>query len=380
MGLYAIAAIGYKRTDSMQRLLNFLAKADYDNDDVTLIVSIDNSGEDSVEVCARNFDWRYGKKEIITYPERQGLRRHILHCGNFLKDFEAIAVFEDDIIPAPGFYHYMKEAVAFYKDDARIAGISLYTHLWNENANLPFQPAYGVHDNYFMQFAQSWGQIWMKKQWFEFSNWYINNCGEMQDDDEIPQVVLEWPGTSWLKYHIKYCIKNNKYFVYPYGSLSTCFSEAGEHCKEKSTIFQVPLQEGLKKNYRFCSLDEDGAVVYDAFFERNIINSLEGICAKDICMDLYGYRKSYLGKKYVLTTRTLPYEVIKSYGLELRPIEENVLQKIAGDFIYLYNTEISSSTAACKDSELFRYWMRLNGKTRMLAKLVIKAIRNRLGS
>ena len=161
MGKYAIVAIGYNRADSMQRLLNSLSKVEYDGDDVSIIISIDNSGTDFVEKCADKFVWDFGEKIVKTYPERLGLRNHILSCGNFLKDYDAMAVFEDDIVVAPGFYMYMKETVAKYESDDRIAGISLYNHLWNVNAKLPFQPQCSPYDVYFLQFAQSWGQIWM---------------------------------------------------------------------------------------------------------------------------------------------------------------------------------------------------------------------------
>jgi Glycosyl transferase family 2. len=218
MNKYAIVVIGYNRPVSMQRLLNSLSQGIYGNDKITLIISIDNSGTDEVKKCADIFFWKFGEKKIVVYPKKQGLRQHILHCGDFLYDYDAIAVLEDDIVVAPGFYTYMKETVKKYHDNDQIAGISLYNHLWNVHVNMPFEPVPTIYDTYFFQFAQSWGQIWMKKQWFDFQKWYKQNREEFGEINGVPESVCGWPSSSWLKYHIRYCVEKDKYFVYPYKS------------------------------------------------------------------------------------------------------------------------------------------------------------------
>ena len=45
----AIIIIGYKRRDSIERLLRSLERANYDGDTVDLVFSIDNSGTRIVE-------------------------------------------------------------------------------------------------------------------------------------------------------------------------------------------------------------------------------------------------------------------------------------------------------------------------------------------
>ena len=118
---YAIVAIGYNRVNSIKRLLESLLRADYLNDKVDLIISIDNSGTTSVEEYAANMEWPFGNKIIKTYPKRMGLRNHILTCGDYVEGYDGIAVFEDDIFVAPTFYSFMKQAVEFYKDDDNVA-------------------------------------------------------------------------------------------------------------------------------------------------------------------------------------------------------------------------------------------------------------------
>lgn len=337
MSRYAIVAIGYNRVDSMARLLSSLDKADYDGDEVPLIISIDNSGEDHVERYAKQFVWKHGPKQIRTYPKRQGLRRHVLSCGELLNDYDAVAVFEDDIYASPNFYHYMKQTVPFYETDERIAGISLYNHGWNVHANRPFMPLSSRYDVYFLQFAQSWGQIWMKKQWLQFREWYQDQAEEYHAGADVPEYVASWPSSSWLKYHIKYCIEMDKYFVYPYVSLSTNFTDAGENFTIPSTGMQVPLEIDLEKKYRLVQLDE-AVVRYDAFWENQILADYLGVPKDDVCVDLYGIKQNREGCRYWLTMEIRDYVITRSFGLRLKPQEVNVIQNIEGTQIFLYDT------------------------------------------
>lgn len=356
---YGIIAIGYNRPDSMKRLLDALSKAEYFQDDVLLIISIDNSGTSDVETIANSFAWKNGDKIIITYDERQGLRKHILTCGTYLERYglKAVAVFEDDIYPSPAFYNFMKQAVPFYENDMSIAGISLYSHLINVNINKPFIPAKGNADVYFMQFAQSWGQIWMRKQWEEFSTWYIDNSEEFRMAKGVPEFVAGWPNTSWLKYHIRYCIENNKFFVYPYFSLATCYTDAGEHNKTHNTLYQVTLEKDYQRNYKFVGILE-ADVVYDSFFERLGVGKWLGIPDTELCMNLYGSKVDVTNKKYLITMEKHDLQVIYRYGLEMRPHEDNIFFDIRGEDIFVYdcrNVE-TINTLNEKRNDLFFYY------------------------
>ena len=57
-------------------------------------------------------------------------------------------------------------------------------------------------------------------------------------------------------------------------------------------------------------------------------------------VDLYG-QKNYSGEKDIkrlVSSKALPYRVIKSYGISLRPLEANVMYEIPGDEFFLYDT------------------------------------------
>lgn len=369
---YALIVVGYKRINGLSRLLNSLNAADYFGEEPTLIISIDNSGDSTVELFAKDFRWLHGEKRIKTYFERQGLREHILKCGDMVDEFDAVAILEDDLYVSPGFFAYMKATVEKYYYDDRIAGISLYNYCWNENVGLPFQAAKSEYDGYFIQTSQSWGQIWMRDQWRAFREWYKDNAEEIEKDGTIPLVIANWPASSWKKYHVKYCVTNNKYMFFPYESVSTCFSEIGEHCKRRDTFFQVPLLYGIKKNYILPELDDVKAVKYDVYFER-ILNreTIGGISTKDISVDLYG-SKININKRYLLTTKVHPYLIVQKYGLCLKPQEENVLRDIEGDDIFLYDTSCSSNNRLADNKvTVFRYRFDLYEHTRCLVCCIV---------
>ena len=332
----AIVVVGYNRAASVKRLFESLDAANYDNDVVELIVSIDKSDCNDVENVAEKFKWKYGKKTIIKHKENLGLRKHILKCGELTKKYDAIIVLEDDIYVSPAFYIYSKQLINKYRFDDNIAGISLYSHKWNVNVNRPFEPADDMYDVYFLQYAQSWGQVWTKKWWDEFMVWYKENSEKDLKEYRIPDIVANWPNTSWLKYHITYLMCSNKYFVYPRVSLSTNFTEVGEHVKKFRADYQVSLQLSNDKNFILCNF-KDG-IKYDVYFERVPEQLLKDeYYINNTCVDLYGSKNNYENKKYLLTTRIKDFKVVKKYGLVLRPHDNNIKFNIKGNQIFLYD-------------------------------------------
>jgi hypothetical protein len=336
---FAIVAITYSRPASLARLLNSLSQAHYGKTQLDLIISIDNSGKNDTKELADNFMWDFGEKIIKEHPVRLGLREHVFQCGDFLIDYDAIAVFEDDIYAAPCFFSFMQKAVDFYHDDDDIAGISLYNHCWSEYNSRPFTAMKGRHDVYFMQYAQSWGQVWMRKQWFDFKDWYLKKKSEPIIGGHVPDNVANWPHSSWLKYHIKYCVENKKYFVYPYLSLTTNFTDIGHHNDATSTTYQVPMNYGSEGHYVFSAYTRGGdVVIYDAFFERECIGNNLGIPDELLTVNLYGRKNPRNFNRYLLTMEIYDYKVVESFSLSLRPHEMNIIQRIHGDDIYLYDT------------------------------------------
>lgn len=342
-----ITIIGFKNAAGIKRLLSSLDRIKIEDNDITLIFSIDYSGDHTVEQIANDYTWKYGQKIVLAHEHNLGLRAHILMCGDYIEEygFDAMAVLEDDIYVSPEMFNYMKGAVDKYADNPKIAGISLYKHEFNINAGHPFVDYTDVGDTYFVQYAMSWGQVWLRKQWREFKNWYDNEEWKKLDIHRIPSNIMRWD-RSWLKYHIMFCIDKDLFFVYPRKSLTTNFSDLGEHNTQVSTAMQVPMCYSKCEGWYFTEFEETVAI-YDAFFEnRKLISYLK---MDSLEIDIYG-TKQYAGDtKYVLTRRMLPNKVIKSWGMVLRPLEANIFNDISGEDIFLYDLTLTDSKHSKKN-------------------------------
>ena len=363
---FGIIAVGYNRPNSMKQLLSSLCNALYYEHNVDLIISIDKSDrQDEVVNVANECSWDNGDKILRVFSEKQGLRRHILQCGNLTEIYDAVVVLEDDLIVSKYFFKYVIETVDFYKDDERIAGISLYLHKIHPGVRRPFEPVNNGYDAFIMQYAMSWGQCWTKKMWNSFKKWYSENENiDLGKDNLLPDYIAKWNDQSWLKYYMRYIVETNKYFVYPYIGLSTNASDVGEHCIIPNNDYQISFLQG-EKEYELPKFEN--SIKYDVYFERknicdSILTHLQGVKV----LDLYGNRSTYYNADYVISTRQLPYEVVEEYALKFRPIEVNCQFPEKGDGIVVYNLhKISKNKYRINKNILTRYevkaisWKRL---------------------
>ena len=332
----AIVVIAYNRLNSLKRLLSSLEKAYYPLTDITLIISLDFHEEmqNKILMLVNEFSWKYGEKKIISYREKQGLRQHILKCGDLSEKYGAVLILEDDLYVAPDFYNFLYQAVNYYSQEDKVAGIGLYSHEWNGYANVPFIKRRGMSSVFAGQFSITWGQCWTKNSWKKFKQWYDVNK-EYEYNFYIPERINRWSQQSWGKFFASYIQKNNLFYIIPNEALSTNFSEEGEHNKMENTVYQVALQQGIKKNYNFHELNL--LYKYDMFFEPILEGKIEDIPVELIDIDLNRTKKKRLEKRYILTTKKENFKIIKSYSLNLRPIELNILENLEGKGIYLYD-------------------------------------------
>ena len=341
----AIVVIAYNRDASLRRLLKSLNDANYDSDDVMLVISIDKSEDTKVPAVASAFDWKHGEKRVILREERMGLKNHVLVCGDLVSEYGHIIVLEDDLFVSKDFYSYTCAALLHSEKDARIAGISLYNHQLNVHVREPFEAIDDGFDNYYMQFAQSWGQAYSKEQWQGFKSWYESNSSKPVEADNVPLNVSSWSDKSWLKYYIKYIIEEDKYFIYPRVSYTTNFGDEGTHAKGSVSDLQVSLASKKSRDFCFSNLDDSDAV-YDAFFENNrlekVLLKLLNIEKERITIDLYGYKNDQK-KGYVVSSKALPYKVVKSFGRMLRPIDANIINDIEGNDFFVFDTKVAAS-------------------------------------
>lgn len=367
-----IVVIGYNREKSLKRCLDRLNECVFEQE-VDLYISIDNSVENKKTTSiAKNFIWQNGTKYMLLHQKRLGLKQHVLNCGDIVNQngYKGIIMLEDDIYVANDFFNYVTQCLDKYDICENIAGISLYKHDWNINSKLPFQPIYEGADVFFLQYAQSWGQAWSKRMWNEFKNWYIENDTWDKNCNYLPYNVRNWPENSWLKYCIKYCAIKQKFFVYPFNSLSTNFSDVGEHNLIKGNSMQRMLSHANNKIYKFIDVEESQSV-YDCFFENIYLKKY--LDEKNITIDLYG--KKFTHERYVLTTKKLRHKILKDFALDLKPMELNVLYNIQGTGIFLYDTSINIKNSG-KANLINYFWYDFDIKDSL--KLLMRKIINKI--
>lgn len=330
-----VVVVAFNRARSLKRLLGSLNDAIYTVDDVPLIISIDkgDSNQDVLAV-AESFVWEHGEKKVVYQETNLKLRKHVLQCGDYALKYGNVIVLEDDLYVSKYFYQYAESALKFTQDNNRIGGISLYNHRFNVESAEPFESIDDGYDNWYFQFASSWGEAWSKSQWERFKEWY-EKSPNIDDCSQIPLYVRQWSQSSWLKYFIAYLIEKDLYFLYPHKSLTTNFGDAGTHVNKNNTNHQVPIQNG-EITYKFSELEMSKAV-YDAYYE-NVYLQTKIIDGQKVLVDLYGKKTIEPDKlHYVVSRQALPYKIVKKYGCNMRPHEENILREIEGDDFFLYD-------------------------------------------
>ena len=332
--LVAIVSVGYNRLKSQKRLLESLAKADYSKfSSVPLVISIDCSGDTVLYDYVNSFDWPYGDKYVIIREKRMGLKEHIFACGDLTKYFKGIILLEDDIYVSKDFYNYTIQMDAAYGDCDDVASIALYSNEMNGFCWLPSNHIHNESDVFAVQAVSTWGEAWNERMWSGFRKWLANTDIPWQEID-MPHQIKEWT-KAWSKFFDAYMVLENKFSIFPYTSLTTNFSDAGEHGDANNTIVQVSLQQGHKK---YSVLPFERLMKYDVYSNNIDLANVLNIPLEDVCLDLYGVRPNDHNKRYYLSVKKLPYKLVKSWGLYMRPQELNVWEDVSGNDIFLYDT------------------------------------------
>ena len=337
--MYAVVVVAYNRPNETRRLIDSILASDFCGDPVDLILSVDKGPrqEEVISACEK-IGWPHGEYRIIKRPEKMGLRPHILSCGELTKEYDGIILLEDDLLVSPLFYRFAKGAMEFYRDDDRVAQISLYAYAVNEFVSRPFSPAKNELDVYAMQVTQSWGECWTKSMWEHFARSEFYGASVCPSRKDLPQNVNKWKENSWKKNFTNYIVSEKKYVIYPYTSLTTNYTISGEHSREEVADYHVVLQEG-DPSFAFGALDH--CVKYDAFFERNDLD-LRALQLPDdarVCIDLYGTKSDFSDCDYILSTNALPFQTLREIALTLKPHEANLSRTQEGKGILLYDAK-----------------------------------------
>lgn len=335
----AIVCIGYNRIHSLMCLFESLLSAKYPSNDIPLVISIDASNDKILEKYVEAFKWPYGKKYINIQKEKLGLKKHIFQCGDLSIYFKAIIILEDDSFVSPYFYSFTMKAVDNYGNDDSVCGISLYTSHNNEYVNIPFIPINIGNDVFMLQDVQTRGECFTYKMWKKFREWLNHNENRNFAEVPMPESIKRWT-KAWSKYYYAYMIESDSAFIYPYVSFVTNMGAVGEHTTYVTNLVQVPLEWGKKDYFMPPTIQ---LTRYDAFYCNEEIYKHLNFSKQDLCLDLYGFNPNILRKRFILTYKKLPFKPVKSFGLKMYPIEINIIMKIPGNDLFVYDT-----TQPCK--------------------------------
>ena len=329
----AVVVVGYNRLASLRRLLSSLETAVYPSSDIPLVISVDASGDIQLYDFVRNYEWGHGNKYVIIHETRLGLKKHIFACGGLTEYFRAVIILEDDLFVSPYYYEYAQRMLDYYEADDKAACIGLYSYASNIFAALPFTPYQTEYDVYGIQVTVTWGECWNRRMWREFQDWLEENPAIDWKSLNIPSNVKNFK-KAWSKFFTAYLSEKDRFVVVPYKSYTTNFTEAGEHSKYGNPAVQVPY---VHRHEDFRCAPVEKLIKYNSFFNpiglEKYLPGLDG----DVYVNFYGIRENIRGCRYELTTDVLPYRLVKSYSLELKPIEMNVILNLDGTGIYLYD-------------------------------------------
>jgi hypothetical protein len=364
----AIAIPAFSRVAPLERLLASLVAADVPAG-TPLVIAVDRAatashkpGNDAVRDFLGRFRWPHGPQEIITHAEHLGLVENVFFCGGQAERFGAVILLEDDLVVSRRSIDYAQQALAFYGNEPRLAGVSL-NHLWfNGFTHQPFIPLLDDGDVYFLQLSTPQGQAYTADQWAGFAAWLATNGRRVTAADGVHELFATFPADDWLHVKAKYLAASGKYYVYPRESLTTNFGESGTHFAGSTALFQVPLQH-FRRAFRFQAFDDCHAV-YDGFYEMlperlgRLATSLAGL---SLDVDLYASKAPHqLQAEFTLTTRRCR-KAGHEFGKRLWPLEANVIGHVPGRGITLarredVDTGRGATRAAQRDND--RYFAR----------------------
>ena len=345
----AVVVIAYNRSQALNRLLTSLKTATYpEGVEVPLVISIDRgpSGvSPDVVAAADAFEWRFGPKEVIEQPRRLGLVRHFRECGRQSQRFGGVVLLEDDLTVAPPYYRFASQTLSCYASDDRIAGVCLYGLWFNGFTREPFEPLADGADAFFLRLPYTQGLAFSAEQWRTFDEWWPE--GEIPAHPDVHPAFRDFSTDEWFSVLAAFTASTGRYFCFPRVSLTVAWGDAGSHFDAATGWLQAPVQL-RSEGYRLTPLD-DSLAVYDSFFEllperlRLLAPELPDV-AFDVDLNASKGRGN-LHYDHVLTTRPVK-QAIASFGMQMRPLELNVIQGVSGNGIAL----------ARKDDVLWDAW------------------------
>lgn len=251
------------RDQSLKRLLNSLAAANYGEDHVDLDIWIDVGEEkvvhEGVLTVCRSTEWRQGTKTIHKRAVNAGLFEQWIYTWNITAETTEFAVIlEDDLEVSPAFYQWLRVARAAYAQDPDVGAFTL------QRSTLRPRQIKGVasgdlsipaeHSVFKYKLLGTWGFAPQRDQWVEFRKWFEAKKARGEKPYVENLVTTKWyksqevngfAPTMWSQWWIKF-VDEKGYFTVtahlPDGTtLAANWRESGLHYSksEPSADFSV---------------------------------------------------------------------------------------------------------------------------------------------
>ncbi|KXS13682.1 hypothetical protein M427DRAFT_146489 [Gonapodya prolifera JEL478] len=262
----------WKRTHSLQRLLESIAGADYTGWEcrpIDLDFHIDGDAKLEVVLMVEAFSWTRGTKRIHLRTTRAGLKKNVLGAWTpTTSDTRKFALFlEDDVEVSPLYFQYIVWCIStFFSSQLQqvnefLMGCSLYTPRvdelntttdpqhpkpWTPPTVLPQSDTSEVHGydsaTFYFQLPCSWGAVWQGSLWARFRQ-YASQRDRIADTlglENVEKSLRHMPDlrsrtwrNSWKRIMNEFMFMQGMYMVYVSFPNETSFStnhyEEGVH-------------------------------------------------------------------------------------------------------------------------------------------------------
>lgn len=326
--MFTIVITAYKRENSLRRLLNSLNNAYGIDKKINLIISLEADSSELVIALAKQFEWKYGLKEIVQQEKKLGLVNHFIWAGDRCLELGVVLFLEEDAVVSPVIFKQLENLIPFYKQDEQIAGISLYSNPNNELTLKSFEQVEDGNDVYFFQHPYM-GNVWYAEKWKKFKEWYKTY---IPNKTIVPEKIGAWE-QSFKRIYIQYLIEKKLFMVYPRCALVSDSADCGLHVGERKDT-KAKLQCAYQP-MKLVKVKESLAV-YDAYGEL----SVEVLKRVNPDFKKYNFicdincQKKYENDAIVLTNRKVRKSIL-SYDDSYKPMEVAALLNYRGNGLSL---------------------------------------------
>eukprot|EP00002_Diphylleia_rotans_P023890 TRINITY_DN4706_c0_g1_i1.p1 TRINITY_DN4706_c0_g1~~TRINITY_DN4706_c0_g1_i1.p1 ORF type:complete len:302 (+),score=58.06 TRINITY_DN4706_c0_g1_i1:119-1024(+) len=239
------------RAESLTRLLNSIASAEYNGDIVDIDFYIDYTKklrENQVVLkVAQDFQWSHGSKTIHERVINAGVYGQWLEAWSPLSNTEYAFFLEDDLELSPLYYVWLKQAVEKYHNREiypELYGISLQRQHVIAQTRHPKGsfPVQNGNRLFAYHLLGTWGMLFFPDDWIVFRAWFKGRLQDPSFQPLVPGLIttdwyLELGNKAWEQWVTRWVYETNKYCLYtnfPYDyCLSSNYREVGNTFKKR---------------------------------------------------------------------------------------------------------------------------------------------------